>query len=1063
MDSIHEESGDPGAWDLQDLLLSGETRIPVSELCERLATGDPLLSDVRLIVGGGIVWDESAAFIGKSGYRRDKRLTVFRCASAARALQSHMLIYSFTTVDGLRELLASLESNSSLRELTLFGNAFGDDEVCMLAAWLATNPPLRKLSLSALGDAGRLALIDAIAVNTSLRDIIHPLESPLGNFFARNNVLEKELADRTKRKAGASRVALQRALAHGGESKPLKRGKIVVVGRGGAGKTSLVKALLGLPFLLDEPSTQGGVVLDSMTCASGEQWQKVKHPLSDFRRCAIDPTTQVPLAQAAARPTPAQGGDRLAESRSSPASSTQAHSTEMLETDFRQLVINMALKTTGSARNADAVLFTFYDMAGQPVFYDLLNLLLSRASFYLVVFSIKNMLTDRVGCLAYLRAWLASIMAFAPGARLAIVGTNKDKFPDANIEALCDGILEACQGISALDSAVQNSDGQYLFAIANNNAKDPVLSALRMAIETSFTENPETFISHQVSVSWLALLDLLRLPSHHDTSQPRASAAGYGSPRLHVTEVRSRARAFGMLEAETDEFLKFFHELGLLLHFSDIVVVNPQWLITSIAAVMRVQENVQRPKALKPTAAARWNMDLTALREHAQLSGFLLQNLWPDHTADEQRMLIRLMLQYHMLLCIDRNGDELDPSRIYLVPALMIESLPSPTPLAATPLPPPSDEQPDASGLLYAGPAVSLAVGHGEVYIHFSLDDITKILPMNRVSVSTATLANCGFIPPGLFRQLLCALITAAFEETGIVSERFSRCEITLPVSKHQTEVYTVQLYTHLSALRLCAPHVYLSSVLNAVTATILAVLQPKSKDPPLSVSSDATSMKVDDSSAELSKGLGPHTVALRLCPILPYSSTAFLFLGHARSQFQDSSKTTVTLPVDGIGTLCTLSLTHGVPVIVQRAGLPTESSQIAQSTGLPVDGTPVQTPPQTLISQTSPCQGRSLSIQERAEIYVAFRNELSHQLSTGAKRDLIVLLVAKYPSLAHVAAPENLVETLEERGLLQRLTHDVSLIIDHLETIAPLSEAARLGRQLCPLPTGVRCPGLRS
>ena len=74
---------------------------------------------------------------------------------------------------------------------------------------------------------------------------------------------------------------------------------------------------------------------------------------------------------------------------------------------LRELFSNITLD--GSNASEDSIHFSIWDMAGQTVFYDLQQLLLTRYSVYLVCFSLVDIQENEADCLAYIRYWLQLI------------------------------------------------------------------------------------------------------------------------------------------------------------------------------------------------------------------------------------------------------------------------------------------------------------------------------------------------------------------------------------------------------------------------------------------------------------------------------------------------------------------------------------------------------------------------------------------------------------------------------------------------------------------------------
>ena len=81
---------------------------------------------------------------------------------------------------------------------------------------------------------------------------------------------------------------------------------------------------------------------------------------------------------------------------------------------------------------AEAIVFSVWDYAGQDVFHALHSLFLTRFGVYLVTFSMVEMVEHQVDTVGNLRHWLHSIAVHARGPEgdtppVILVGTHKDK------------------------------------------------------------------------------------------------------------------------------------------------------------------------------------------------------------------------------------------------------------------------------------------------------------------------------------------------------------------------------------------------------------------------------------------------------------------------------------------------------------------------------------------------------------------------------------------------------------------------------------------------------------
>eukprot|EP00047_Mylnosiga_fluctuans_P000956 m.207941 g.207941 ORF g.207941 m.207941 type:complete len:754 (-) comp10128_c0_seq36:414-2675(-) len=639
-------------------------------------------------------------------------------------------------------------------------------------------------------------------------------------------------------------------------SVPLRRSKIVIVGRGRAGKTSLAKALVGTVRVEDELSTQGALI-QSIVCHVGPdaQWATAVGPQSDLARAAQwhrehrrpdqplqAPELQTQKLQSAQTPAaPARDivgsyeSDRPGPSENDSASRHPDRMPAALqqpaagpETSFRQLAIDAALG--GAAVDKDAVLFSIYDMAGPPVYYDLLQLLLSRESVYLVVFNMTEMRGDgdARACLAYIRTWLASLSAYAPGAPVFLVGTHLDEAPDLDLKSLSADIDKACEDIPAFKHVREY--GRYqCFAAMDTGPLDPAVAWLRREIQLAINAHPsetDAYVHTRVPVAWLALSDVLRARDGSGESLVSraigapAAASDKGAHRLAVETVFEVGQGsdFRMGKEDIDKFLVVMHGLGLLLHFpaSPIVITNPQWLVSSVAAIAALAKKTAadfpRNQGLKTRVVEKY---LSRLREQSLLHIDLLPYLWPDYSDTERSTVIDILHHHNLLVTVQH-----DEEQMYLVPSLLRATLSSepqerqPTPLAS---------ELDVSDFHYAAPSagegnISENTEHA-VYIFLSLE---KLRVSRDLGIAVSSLQSVRFMPPCFSRHLLCALHTS--EKCVDFKSSRTEAQFCVEIADDFVDV-RLQVCTSLSAIKVVAPLRAMRAARDIVLDAIGAIL----------------------------------------------------------------------------------------------------------------------------------------------------------------------------------------------------------------------------------------------
>jgi GTPase SAR1 family protein len=380
---------------------------------------------------------------------------------------------------------------------------------------------------------------------------------------------------------------------------PFNRSKIMLVGRGHAGKTSTVNALLGRPFDPKQPSTIGSTTTETTTprldTIESAAWQVVEQgrelqrivvaqmqgdkgtatTAAPFDRMAESVAQNATLAprnlgsdvepapDTAVQVAPPAEGAQLAAMAA--VAVTPAFEGPTLVERMTQLVEETTL-LEGVLKDLDeldrgiaahqAIRFSIWDLAGQTVFYDLLHILLTRYAVYVICFDMEDMIADdngKVDCLEYIKFWLTSIHLHASGAQVCLVGTHKDKVTDRKQhEAIHREISTNLVGHPMLENhrvKVNGDDGLIFFPVDNTRApSDLTVIHLRKALEE--TARGQDYVSFQIPASWLACLDAVR-----------AMAKDQQLQRMTLVNMKQLAATFGIQENSFDLMMKVSHSV----------------------------------------------------------------------------------------------------------------------------------------------------------------------------------------------------------------------------------------------------------------------------------------------------------------------------------------------------------------------------------------------------------------------------------------------------------------------------------------------------------------------
>lgn len=507
----------------------------------------------------------------------------------------------------------------------------GDKGFILLVEALATNTSLKVLEVpnNNISDVGVTALLDLVS-NTTLAEVnlhsnnisAHLLQSVSMRFNPqtvpqKNKYNQREKASASKHVVQPSRSSKQKNIPvkvnrrdfekaydiaqRNGDGVHWRRGKLMLVGQGGSGKTSTVRSFVGVEPVSEHLSTLGG----ELTQATTLDWSKVdagddlkiaihRVAASRLQDSGSSPTLRLSLTRGAknkiqkvrhslkkyvsklrvasedeSKPSAVQSKQETPET-----STFQSEPETIMEFD-EKLVIQ---EQSGSR----PLTITFWDFGGQKVFYSLHHIFLTRYGIYMVVFDMRKFQNsnERVEAIEYVEFWLHSIKSHAPNAKVVLIGTHFDSINNPNDLEMIDEVLanhldiEESLGSSLLFNKAQN----HFFFPINNSSQDPNRALiLRNVLESAFED--EKYIKESVSLRWIQALDAMRR---------------HGMDYLEVaSDVRSICSLFGIGEAEQEDMLVLFHRLGMFVYLdmSDVlrsrVVINPQWLINMLTKVIR--------------------------------------------------------------------------------------------------------------------------------------------------------------------------------------------------------------------------------------------------------------------------------------------------------------------------------------------------------------------------------------------------------------------------------------------------------------------------------------------
>jgi len=329
----------------------------------------------------------------------------------------------------------------------------------------------------------------------------------------------------------------------------------------------------------------------------------------------------------------------------------------------------------------EAFRFSIWDYAGQEVFYNLHHLYLTRYSVYMVVFNMEWLtssapLKAQEECLDYLRFWLNSISIHAVDrtdqsiSPIFLIGTHKDVVSDGEKHDLISKLLrEKFSGNPAWHKVNFFKCGPKaltFYPVDNTlGSSDPVIGELRNDVQRCVSE--EAYVKKLIPFEWMQVMDQMQQLTCKSTSLGKI---------VELSKISGLPSRDIPLEKEIFAMLKFYHELGLVMHHEEIllrelVVLDPsQFLIvpaTKIICCQGLHDQSEHEEALQ-----HMPMQYQKLCSHGVLDCKLLKVLWRS-CLEYQRELERLMVKYGLMVPIleDEARNSVD---LYLVPSRLPEA-----------------------------------------------------------------------------------------------------------------------------------------------------------------------------------------------------------------------------------------------------------------------------------------------------------------------------------------------------------------------------------------------------
>ena len=465
--------------------------------------------------------------------------------------------------------------------------------------------------------------------------------------------------------------------------------RVMLVGPGGVGKSSLLHGLMNLPLPTEACSTQ---LADTFTLRPTDTyWARSKcggHWIKVTDKDEIDELVQLVRARNKLAKKLKGLESEVKKDQDSP--ELKEKSEKFTHPQVKE-VVDEAIKAASSVSsdsplaNATAEALDTYlriwDCGGQPVFLDILPAFLTARTLFLLMFDARydlqslclhrshlhGVATEQVADMTTLQLmvqWMALIHATLLRKKSLQNATDEiDRFPqilpvgthgdDVTVKEKGDTIFDSLNSICA-DKAFAHllSDGVVVdnTTAGNGEFEDLVFQKIREIASKFATEE----LAIRTPITWVLFRKVFERYSRDRPVVPLEEVVELGK------ECSIRGQALLSV-------LAFYHDLAVFFHYSSItslqshIISNPQWLIRQMAKILALKGHEQvRKKNL-------WRL----LREDGILVEPLYDKVLRTQQELEPQAIIDLFEHFLIIAEIHTEGRHKCPGREYFVPSVL--------------------------------------------------------------------------------------------------------------------------------------------------------------------------------------------------------------------------------------------------------------------------------------------------------------------------------------------------------------------------------------------------------
>ena len=334
------------------------------------------------------------------------------------------------------------------------------------------------------------------------------------------------------------------------------------------------------------------------------------------------------------------------------------------------------------------------DFGGQDCFYELYSILFSQNAVYVLVFNMEWLL-DGSSLMAegldYIRHWLFTVQVYCRRPSIILVGTHKDRVRDQRQQTSISNLLrKELEAHPSWERVVKNTGSSwasgdlFFFPVDNMRGRNDQETRNLMRVIEQITRQSE-HLKYKVPFAWLALLDKIE---ELKESSRRV---------LETSEFLEICKAVGFPSSASLDVMRemvlarqFLSRLGLLMYHESVphlVILKPSEFLfpylTKIICDYDVHSCEEHRTAQKVSA-----IEFNTLKEKGIISANLFEVLWKgcDYKEELRTLMISLglMVQIKGPIRTEPKGEEIRVS--YQDPEFLVPSI---LPVEPNPVPPP--------------------------------------------------------------------------------------------------------------------------------------------------------------------------------------------------------------------------------------------------------------------------------------------------------------------------------------------------------------------------------------